>query len=118
MTTAALAPQLPLSSTSAIEMLLSQSLQPDKNVETSMHEFSSVASSHACPSSPTDGGGSLATNLEVLLSRYAQLEVSGGNSSPSCESSPSTAERIYSHHTSSPSVASLDNIEETSDDQP
>ena len=66
----------------------------------------------------TDGGGSLATNLEVLLSRYAQPEASGGNSSPSCESSPSTAECIYSHHASSPSVASLDNNEETGDDQP
>lgn len=56
LTTAALVPQLPLSSSSVIEMLLSQSLQPndtaEKNVETSTHEFSSVASSHASSSSP------------------------------------------------------------------
>ena len=83
-----------------------------------MLEFSSLASSHASPSSPTDdGGSSLATNIEALLSQYTQPEASGGNSSPSCESSPSTAERIHSHHASPPSVASIDD-EKTNDDQP
>ena len=73
LSTAALAPQLPLPSTS---VMLSQSLQSDDttemNVETSTHDF---VSRHA---SPTDSGGSLATDFEG--SWDAQPEASGENS--------------------------------------
>jgi hypothetical protein len=122
LTTAALVPQQPPSSAFVIEMLLSQSLQPDvtsgMDAETSSHEFTSLATSRASPSSPTctDSGDSLTTNLQELLSQYVQSEASGGNSSSSRETSP-TAERAYSHHArenSSPSVS----LEETNDDQP
>ena len=113
-------------------MLLSHS---DSTLEIStvinLDEVSSLATSHAnSPSSPINHGGSLehgcslnpmATNIEALLSLYVQSDVSGGNSSPYCETSPSIAELVCSEHAtelSLPSVSSVDNGEEMGDNQP
>ena len=104
----------------------------ETNAEINLDEASSLATetSHAnSPSSPINSGSlehgcslnPMATNIEALLSQYAQSDVSGGNSTPYCETSPSIVELVCSEHAielSSPSVSSVDNDQEVGDKQP
>ena len=127
--TAALA--LPPSSASVIEMLLSRlDGTLETNVEINLDKASSLATetSHAnSPSSINSGSlehgcslNPMATNIEALLSQYAQSDISGGNSTPYCETSPSIVELVCSEHAielSSPSVSSVDNDQEMGDEQ-
>ena len=102
----------------------------ETNAEINLDDFLAAETSHAnSPSSPINSGSlehgcslnPMATNIEVLLSQYAQFDVSGGNSTPCCETSPSIVELVCSEHDTElllPSVSSVDNDQEMGDEQP